>query len=72
MHNHPSGDPKMSLGDKMAFNTLFKGVPDVNLKGLGDLMGEFVVIDHGKLSYIAQRHGDCRDTSRRPRAWGIG
>ena len=52
MHNHPSGDPKMSFGDKMAFNSLFEGVPDVNLKGLGDLMGEFVVIDHGRLSYI--------------------
>ena len=53
MHNHPSGDPKMSFGDKMAFNSLYQGLPDVNLKGLGNLMGEFVVIDHGKLSYIA-------------------
>ena len=53
MHNHPSGDPKMSFGDKMAFNSLYQGLPDVNLKGLDDLMGEFVVIDHGKLSYIA-------------------
>jgi hypothetical protein len=52
LHNHPSGDPTMSRGDKLAFNNLFEGVPDVNLKGIGDLMGEFVVIDHGKFSYL--------------------
>jgi hypothetical protein len=55
LHNHPSGDPTMSRGDKLAFNNLFEGVPEVNLKGIGDLMGEFMVIDHGKFSYL--RHG---------------
>ncbi|MBM4273675.1 MAG: hypothetical protein FJ134_04315 [Deltaproteobacteria bacterium] len=52
LHNHPSGNPKMSRGDLAGFNILFKGLPDLNFKGLGGLMGEFLVIDHGKLSYI--------------------
>jgi len=52
LHNHPSGDPTISRSDKLAFNNLFKGVPEVNLKGIGNLMGEFVVIDHGKFSYL--------------------
>lgn len=53
LHNHPSGNPKMSRGDLVGFNVLFKGVPELNIQGLGGLMGEFLVIDHGKVSYIS-------------------
>ena len=62
----------MSLGDKMAFNSLYKGVPDLNIQGLGDLMGEFVVIDHGKLSYIANGMELQGYLQGNPGAWGIG
>jgi len=52
LHNHPSGDPTMSVGDKRAFQLLREGDASIGVRGLGDLVGEFVVIDHGRLSYM--------------------
>jgi hypothetical protein len=52
LHNHPSGDPAMSAGDKQGYSLLRDGHAELNIKGLGELMGEFVVINHGRLSYF--------------------
>ena len=46
LHNHPSGNPAMSKEDIAIADILYS-------KEIGkDLMGEFIVIDHGKYSFI--------------------
>ena len=45
-HNHPSGNPAMSQNDKVFAARLHAE--------LGDLMGEFVVIDHGKFTWVSK------------------
>lgn len=51
LHNHPSGNPTMSNEDVAFANRLRKkSTPEKN--GLGDLLGEFIVINHGKFTYV--------------------
>jgi hypothetical protein len=64
LHNHPSGNPEMSLADQAMSKAFRYGIEALKkegagqkIDGLGDLMGEFVVIDHGKFSYLAPYPG---------------
>jgi|GEM_PF-2784483 len=58
MHNHPSGDPSMSLYDKKFANTLKNGSQlRTKITGLGDLMGDFLVIDHGTFTHFNYETG---------------
>ena len=53
VHNHPSGYVKMSKPDK-SFAWFLKHGKEGVITGLGDRMGEFIVIDHGKFSFVPQ------------------
>ena len=50
IHNHPSGDPTMSAADVFCAELWKYG--SGNIPGLGDKMGEFVVIDGTTFSYL--------------------
>ncbi|MBW2037895.1 MAG: hypothetical protein JRI41_10565, partial [Deltaproteobacteria bacterium] len=50
MHNHPSGNVAMSRDDMRMGLTLQTGTKQTS--GLQDIMGDFIVIDHGKFSYV--------------------
>jgi hypothetical protein len=78
LHNHPSGNPDMSLADRSMARVLRDGFTSLNeaqgettgvvgktgegqeIEGLGNLMGEFIVIDHGKFSYLYEYPGQGR------------
>ncbi|MDI6752786.1 MAG: strawberry notch C-terminal domain-containing protein [Thermodesulfobacteriota bacterium] len=64
LHNHPSGNTEMSMADRAmarvvreGFKTLGKTSKGQGVGGLGNLMGEFIVIDHGKFSYLYEYPG---------------
>jgi len=69
VHNHPSGNPAMSREDISSAQLWKNGV--ANLPGLGDKMGEFVVIDGTSFSFYdwqagtaVQAHYNARNMSR--------
>lgn len=63
LHNHPSGNPTMSQYD-VAFAVALHRQPTPGRNALGDLMGEFIVIDHGKFTRVSEYGKDETYTVR--------